>query len=535
MNYQSKTKEELIKELQKLEDENKSLKSSYDLEISEHIRIENTLRKSEIRLSTMFEDAPLGIALIDSITGRIYEVNQMFAKIAGRTIEKMATIDWISITHPDDIQEDLDNMALLLKGKIEGFHMEKRYIRPDGSIVWINMTISHIIKEENMPLCHLCMIEDITERKRTEELLRLSEEKYRTIIDNIGEGIAFLNPDEQFIFANHAAEKIFGVGPGNLEGMNLNQFIAPEQYNLIQMETAKRSQGENSVYELAILPHNGESRIIVVTAVPQIDQKRGFLGTYGVFRDITERKEDEAEINLINEQLEKLNVEKDKFFSIIAHDIRSPFNGFLGLTEIMANDLHQMTLEEIKGMSLLLNKSAANLYDLLGNLLEWSRIQRGLIIFSPESFLLFSRIVEWLAAIVESAREKEIYFNLNIPADLLVVTDAKILECIVRNLTNNAVKFTPKGGQIIVSANTSVNNFIEISIKDTGLGMSKQMINNLFRLDINTGRKGTEGEPSNGMGLIICKDLIEKQGGELHIESEEGKGSEFKFTIPFNN
>jgi len=143
----------------------------YGLDITERKGAEESVRTSQARLRTIFNQAPLGIALIDSFTGQIYEVNPRFAEIAGRTIEEMATIDWMSITHPDDVQEDLDNMALLNAGKIPGFRMEKRYIRPDGSFVWINMTIAPLRVEQNISPRHLCMIDDITERKQAEAKL----------------------------------------------------------------------------------------------------------------------------------------------------------------------------------------------------------------------------------------------------------------------------------------------------------------------------------------------------------------------------
>ncbi|HEX7474643.1 MAG TPA: response regulator, partial [Dehalococcoidales bacterium] len=133
------------------------------------------LTDAEERFKTMFNEAPLGIALIDSLTGHVYEVNRMFAKIAGRTLEQIANIDWMSITHPDDVHKDLDNMALLNAGKIQGFQMEKRYLHLDGTVVWINMTIAPLKIEDKAHLRHLCMIEDITERKQTEEIERACE------------------------------------------------------------------------------------------------------------------------------------------------------------------------------------------------------------------------------------------------------------------------------------------------------------------------------------------------------------------------
>jgi PAS domain S-box-containing protein len=451
----------------------------------------------------------------------------MFAKIAGRTIAEMADIDLISITHPDDIQSDLDNMALLVKGEINGFQMEKRYIRPDGSIVWINMTTSHLINEENMPLRHLCMIEDITERKRIEESLIKSENSARALLDAMPDLMFKINSEG--VFLDYKSEKEnFVYQTESIIGLKIRDIMPPDFADLVEQKMRQVFQtGEMQLYEYnLLLPTKGirefEARMVNCS----------FDEVVIVVRDITERKKTELEIVHKNEELRKINAEKDKFFSILAHDLRSPFNGFLGLTEIIAKELHQMTLDEIQQIALLMNNSATNLYTLLGNLLEWSRLQRGLIAVNPEPFVLLPRISNSLKLIVESAKNKVIQLDFNIPNDLMVFTDANMLEGIIRNLANNSVKFTPKGGRIVVSAKTEANSKIRISVKDTGIGMSKEMINNLFRLDVNTRRRGTEGEPNSGLGLIICQDLIEKLGGELLIESEQGKGTEFYFTIP---
>lgn len=161
-------------------------------------------------------------------------------------------------------------------------------------------------------------------------------------------------------------------------------------------------------------------------------------------------------------------------------------------------------------------------------------MQRGLASFVPTSFLLMPKISEMIASVLEAANLKEITIGYAIPKDLIVFADEQMLGGIMRNLVSNAVKFTAVGGSITVSAKSASDKSVDISVKDTGIGMNRHMIDHLFNLDVNTNRKGTEGEYSTGFGLIISKDLIEKHGGELWIESEEGFGSTFRFSLPAN-
>ncbi|MEN6551360.1 MAG: two-component regulator propeller domain-containing protein [Methanobacterium sp.] len=241
------------------------------------------------------------------------------------------------------------------------------------------------------------------------------------------------------------------------------------------------------------------------------------------------------ELTKKNEKLQIINSEKDKLFSIIAHDLRSPFNSFLGLTQIMSEELPSLTMDEIKDIAVNMKASASNLYNLLENLLQWSRMQQATIPFNPKLLELFSIIEGNMAMLTQDANKKGIEISCNIPDDINFYADSNMFQTIIRNLVSNAIKFTPKGGKVTLSARTTDENSVEIIIKDTGIGMSSQMVDNLFRLDVQINRQGTEGEPRTGLGLLICKDFIEKHGGKLWAESEEGKGSIFYFTIPSNN
>ena len=255
-------------------------------------------------------------------------------------------------------------------------------------------------------------------------------------------------------------------------------------------------------------------------------------GLLGIGREITDRKHAEEEIKHKNEELQKVNTEKDKFFSIISHDLRSPFNGFLGLTQIMVEELPTLSTSEIQLMAESMKNSATNLFRLLENLLEWTRLQQGLIPFTTNVLELRPIVQDSISMLLDLAASKKIEIVWNLTDQITILADKYMVQSVIRNLVSNAVKFTNKGGKITLSAIMTTDNFVKISVSDTGIGMDKILVDGLFRLDINTSRKGTDGETSTGLGLIICKDFIEKHNGKLWVESDEGKGSTFYFTIP---
>ncbi|EKD31589.1 MAG: hypothetical protein ACD_77C00296G0011 [uncultured bacterium] len=250
-------------------------------------------------------------------------------------------------------------------------------------------------------------------------------------------------------------------------------------------------------------------------------------------RELLQKKVDDQTFELTdkNGELQKLNLEKDKLFSIISHDLRGPFSSFMALTSLMAEENDSFTKEEIKEFTISLNCSASSLYRLLDNLLQWSRVQQGSIPFNPKTINLKSVALEATELIKQNAEEKNIEFVIDIPEEILVNADNNMLQSIIRNLVSNAIKFTSQGGRVTLSAGIKAEDKIEIIVEDNGIGMSKEMMESLFYLNVETGRTGTDGEPSTGLGLIICKEFIEKHNGTLSIESEIKKGSRFIITL----
>jgi len=233
-----------------------------------------------------------------------------------------------------------------------------------------------------------------------------------------------------------------------------------------------------------------------------------------------------------SKELIELNATKDKFFAIIAHDLRGPLGGLMGLAEMMADKNQQFTTDEHNELTLALSHSARNIFDLLENLLQWSQMQRGQTSFEPQITILKKIVVDCISVVDESIKNKDIHIDINIFDELEVFADINMLQTVVRNLVSNAVKFTPRGGRISISSNLEDPNAITIAIKDSGIGMKNEMLENLFHIEAKNRRPGTEGETSTGLGLLLCKEFVEKHGGKIWVESEVGKGSNFVFTLP---
>lgn len=248
--------------------------------------------------------------------------------------------------------------------------------------------------------------------------------------------------------------------------------------------------------------------------------------------NLMERNSFIEEITSANEKLSMLNSEKDKFFSIIAHDLKSPFVGLIGLTELIVSDPESFTKEELYNINNEIHSSSKNLFKLLQNLLEWSQMQKGIVDFNPQKLNLAEIVKQNVHLIKNNIKQKEITLETKIDNSIFTNADENMLNSIIRNLIANAVKFTYKGGMVIVKAHKDEQGMINISISDTGIGISSELREKLFKIEEKVGRKGTDGEQSTGLGLMLCKEFVEKHSGKIWVESEEGKGSTFNFTLP---
>lgn len=229
--------------------------------------------------------------------------------------------------------------------------------------------------------------------------------------------------------------------------------------------------------------------------------------------------------------LKELNAGKDKFFSILAHDMRSPFAGLLGMSQYIADYHDVISREEIKDLSGAIYSSAKKVYGLLTNLLDWSRLQMGKIDYIPSEVNLLETAGDIVDLLLPNAAGKHIFIKNKIKSDLNVFADQNMVSTVFRNLVSNAVKFTAAGGEITLSAEVK-DHHAEICVSDTGIGMNAEVKDKIFRIDSKLSTKGTSGEEGTGLGLVLCRELVEKNHGKIMVESQPGQGTKFIFTLP---
>jgi len=510
-----------------------------ELQNEELRNTQKQLVESRNRFAQLYNQTPAGYVTLNQ-NSLILQANQTFADMVNVDSSQIINLSLADFFIEADRSIFLSRYNAFFKRPFEK-SMELKMTKKGGKPIFVRITGSLKTEEifetqtDSQQAKLFLIIYDITKQKITEELLIESEYRYRTLADS-GQALIWTSGTDKL--CNYFNQVWLTFTGRSLEMELGNGWTAGVHPNDIDrcIETYNTAFDKREHFEMEYRLRNaiGEYVWIMDKGTPNYNFKGEFIGYLGHCFDISEIKEAEERIHVKNQELININAEKDKFFSIIAHDLRSPFNSFLGLTQIMAEDLNSLEMTEIQSFAISLSKSATNLYGLLENLLEWSGLQRGITGFAPESFSLNPKVVEIMSSVLESANNKGIQVKIIVASDLKIFADEKMLGSIIRNLASNAIKFTHKGGEIILQAKSVSNDTVEISISDSGIGMKKDLLDKLFKLNPNSSRIGTDGEPSTGLGLIICKDFIEKHGGRIWAESEEGKGSTFFFTFPSN-
>jgi len=485
------------------------------------------LLKSEERFRTIFESNTSAILIIET-DASVSMVNDAYLQLSGFSREEVIGQSWTNLI-PESEKERLTEFNKLRIQQSPNLpdNYEFQFITKAGEVrtgimsVFFDKLINQIVAS----------FTDITERKVMEASLRESKELYRNLIEIQGEGLGIVDKEERFIFTNPAADRIMGVPSGSLVGRKLSEFISDDTTNQLKNQTKLRREGNQSTYEMAFNRADGEKRVMLVTATPAYDAEGNFESSIGVFMDITDRKNIENELKKSEAALKALNTTKDKLFSIIAHDLRGPIGTSADLLEVMIESYDSYTSEEQLKMMEILRNSAKSTYNLLETLLNWTIVQTGNLVFKPELFNLTTCIDNVVSNLVPTALSKNITLLYEPQEEIFSYADQNMVQTVFRNLIGNAIKYTYRGGTIEVQA-INQGNTTEITVADNGMGMEEETRKNLFVTFKQSSKYGTENEKGTGLGLILCKEFIEKHGGNIRVESELGKGSRFIFDIP---
>jgi PAS domain S-box-containing protein len=416
------------------------------MDITDRKKAKESLKKSEKRFKTIFEEAPLGIALVESFTGRFHEVNPFFTKIMGRSKEEIENIDWMSLTHPDDIQEDIDKMAKMNAGTIPGFNMKKRYFLPDGSIIWINMTITPFPSEDKTKPLHLSMIEDITEQKEKEEELK------------------------QYHF--------------NLE-------------NIVKERTQSLENSEDALLNL-VDDMNIQSKKLEIT----------------------------------NKQLSEINEELETFTYSVSHDLKAPLRGIDGYSQLLIENYKQNLDPEAQEFLMNIRNGTMQMNILIEDLLAYSRMERR--DFQMTSINLNSIVDQILPSFLKIVNENNIQIDISIPEEFTLTADKEGLQLVLRNLIDNAIKFSKTDKNSIIEIGGDENNsFWHIFVKDNGIGFDMKYHDRIFkifqRLHLAEEYEGT------GIGLAMVQKAMRRMNGRVWAESKLNEGTCFHLEINKTN
>jgi PAS domain S-box-containing protein len=535
------------------------------VDISERKGAEQALRASEGKFRVIFEQAPMGIAVMNSTTGRFLKINPQYCKIVGYSEAEMLAMKLDQITHPSDLPIVFANMKRLREGVMDAFQIEKRYLCKDRSVVWVSLTFVPLWNAPVGEPQHLAMVEDITARKQAETRLAENEQKYRELVELANSIILRWDTEGKITFLNEFGQRFFGFAAEEILGRSVTGTIVPatessgrDLQDLMERICAAPESFEQNINENA--RRNGE-RVWISWANRVVRDKQGQVREIlSIGTDITERKRAEQALRVLNQTLELevaartsdlqaalLRAEaadriKSAFLATMSHELRTPLNSIIGFTGIVLQGLAgPLTAEQSKQLGMVRN-SSRHLLELINDVLDLSKIEAGQVELRSEPFLLREALERVVGLVKPLAEKKNLRLSILAPPDLRAVTsDRRRVEQILLNLVNNAIKFTEHGGVTVSAEHVATYQAapaapprpaVRLRVTDTGIGIKTEDLAMLFQpfhqIDSGLARQ----HEGTGLGLAICRRLATLLGGEIAATSEYAKGSEFTVIIP---
>lgn len=488
-------------------------------------------------LSSIIKSTQDGIAV--ELNNKIILANESFASIFGcARSEDLLGRSFVEMVADEDVKRISEYLHLLRRKMDAPNRFEFLGKREDGTNTFYSATVSEFDLDGKVHLVYL--IRDITERKRSQQALRESEEKYRSLIENIDDFFytyEIIKGKLRPVFYSESVKKITGYTQTELvtDSKLFLKIIHPDDIHLVKdkIKELLKSRIRNST-EIEFRIFNRYGNIVWVRHKINLirDDNGNVKKLYGITGDVSGRKKVEEDLKKSSAELVRLNSAKDKFLSIVSHDLRTPFSSILGFTDLLLND-ENLSAKERKDYVKFIQESSASMLELVNSLLNWNRLQSGRIDFEPEKINIGSVIDSSINTMIGAAIKKNIKIVSNVPQEIQVFVDKNLIKQVFNNLISNALKFTSLGGTISISVKPAQQlRFFEFAVQDTGIGIKPEDLKKLFSIETKFTKDGTSGEKGSGLGLTIVSDIIQKHGGTIWVESEPQKGSTFKFTLP---
>ena len=473
---------------------------------------------------------PTSVYILDE-KGLIIEVNSQALELVGGERDNVTQTSFFNLIK----ENQKDYFQAFLDKTFETNNTQKAEIKILGkdnnyfhALVFAKCMAAN---EPEKKLCSVNLI-DLTHYKMQEELIRENQIRFENMANTAPVMIWIADVDGLFSFLNKVWLDFTGNEMGDDLGMNWLKNVHPEDLEklLDYYQNAFKSKIPFSC-EFRFKRKDDIYRWIMINGTPRFSRTGIFMGFIGSCTDISEQKESEEKIQKINIELEEINATKDKFFSIISHDLRSPLSGLMQILFIIAEDYDSLPNEEKLEMIMDVANTSKKTYELMENLLEWSSVQTGTIPFNPKKIKIINVLHNLEELYNQNLKGKEITLKIDIEPEIFVFADKKMVETIFRNLISNAIKFTHPNGTISISSEAA-DDLVVIKVSDNGVGINEETLSELFKVDKVQSTPGTKKETGTGLGLILCKELVEKQNGNMWVESKEDEGTTFYFSLP---
>jgi len=491
------------------------------VDVTTRREVEAALQKSENLFHAIFNKAPIGIILSD-MDGGVVDLNEKMLKILGSPSKELSKKINLLSFEPLVKSGISNDFAECIKSN-DYKSASHLYSSLWGKEVYINGNLGPLKDRDGKMSGVLGVFEDVTSKREMESKLARSHRKYRTIFNTVKTGLMIVDETGEITLSNEGFRSLITAESRKKEHLFLQDIVKKSDVAMVMKYLEQRIKGEGSPpseYELSLIAKDGVSKTGLVAVAPLPGERTVIVSVV----DLTQKLK-------LEQELKQMLIERDRFFSIMGHDLRNSIHSLRLFMDLVTSEYINLFDEQIQELAHHASRGVDSSLELFENLINWAGNDFEGLRHNPKTVDLFTVVESQLSLVKEAVERKKISLENKVSESLDVFADEEMLATVIRNLISNAVKFTGENQSIVVSAEVEGSNVV-VEIVDSGVGIPSDIIDDIFELGTETARRGTDKEKGSGLGLVLVKDFVEKNGGNIWVESKEGEGSKFFFTVP---